>query len=65
MEMLIMLVGALILEVAARRWGIDSREGQAHPEWERSAFRDARERGRRTEQEREKDQRFPFLKKKE
>lgn len=38
MEMLIMLVGALILEVAARRWGIDSREGEAHPEWERSTF---------------------------
>jgi hypothetical protein len=65
MEMLIMLVGVLVLEVAARRWGIDSREGEAHPEWERRTLRDARERGRRTEQEREKDQRFPFLKKKE
>ena len=40
MEILIMLVGVLVLDVAAWRWGVDSREGEAHPEWERPTLRD-------------------------
>jgi hypothetical protein len=31
MEILIILVVVLVLDVAAWRWGIDSRVGEAHP----------------------------------
>jgi hypothetical protein len=40
MEILIILVVVLVLEVAAWRWGFDSREGEARPEWKRRTLRD-------------------------
>jgi len=40
MEILIILVVVLVLDVAAWRWGVDSREGEARPEWKRRTLRD-------------------------
>jgi hypothetical protein len=40
MEILIMLEVGLVLDGAAWRWGVDSREGEARPEWKRRTLRD-------------------------
>ncbi len=40
MEILIILVVVLVLDVAAWCWGVDSREGEARPEWKRRTFHD-------------------------
>jgi hypothetical protein len=40
MEIQIMLVVVLVLDGAAWRWGVDSREGEARPEWKRRTFHD-------------------------
>jgi len=40
MEILIILVVVLVLDGAAWRWGVDSREGEARPEWKRRTLRD-------------------------
>jgi len=40
MEILIILVVVLVLDVAAWRWGVDNRGGQARPEWKRRTFHD-------------------------
>ena len=39
-ELLIILVVVLVLDVAAWRWDVDSREGLASPEWKRRTLRD-------------------------
>jgi hypothetical protein len=40
MEILIILVVVLVLDVAAWRWAVDSREGLASPAWKRRTLRD-------------------------
>jgi hypothetical protein len=40
MEILIILVVVFVLDVVAWHWGVDSREGEARPEWERCTLRD-------------------------
>jgi len=35
MEALVVVLGLIVFEVAAWRWGADSRDGVDHPEWAR------------------------------
>ena len=35
MELLVLLIAIIVLDIAAIRWGVDSRDDIQSPEWER------------------------------